>query len=354
MLRFLKLITLSIFLVSPYFCYGQNTTVTAPQKPSPVKHNSSIKISAADGELLGHDYVDLGLPSGTLWATCNIGANTPTELGDQYAWGEITPKSAYTEENSLWQGKECDDIGGHPEFDAATANWGEHWRMPSHEQIMELDEKCKWVYTKKNGTRGFIIIGPNGKNIFLPSRMSKSEWTYGTYQCEYWSSTPNKRDHTFIDDYSSARGTNSNNKRLVYGITSSDESAWICSTSKYYGHCVRPVYCDSIYEQNPNFIRPEGRTYVGKASVWRIPAGWLSPSYAQIPSKDSGSISVTVIFDQEGVATRVSMKSFGPVSKNKEICDAVEKEIRSKKMIYHERSKPIPNESKAQIRYEFR
>ncbi len=87
-------------------------------------------------------------------------------MGEQYAWGEIEIKSDYSEENSLWQGKECEDIGGHPEFDVATAKWGEHWRLPSHEQIKELDEKCKWVYTKKNGVRGFIIIGPNGKKYF--------------------------------------------------------------------------------------------------------------------------------------------------------------------------------------------
>lgn len=222
-------------------CHGQGQ-ISRPAKEQPVKKSSATEISEPDDYYNGHGYIDLGLPSGSLWATCNIGASSPTDLGEEYAWGEIKSKSEYTKDNSLWQGKECDDIGGNPEFDAVTANWGEHWRLPSHEQIKELYEKCKWIYTKRNGSRGFLIIGPNGKNIFLPSRMSTSEWTYGTYVCGYWSSTPNKKDRTDKDMISSAKQSNSNNKRLAYSITSSDNSQWIASDFKYHGHGVRAVY----------------------------------------------------------------------------------------------------------------
>lgn len=334
--------------------YGQGQ-ISRPTKKQAVKQGSAVNISAPDDYVNGHGYVDLGLQSGTLWATCNVGASTPTDLGEQYAWGEITSKTEYNEGNSLWQGKECEDIGGHPEFDAATANWGDHWRLPSHEQIKELNETCKWVYTKKNGARGFIITGPNGKNIFLPSRMSTSQWTYGTFVCGYWSSTPNKRDYTSIDMMSSASGRNSNNKRFAYSITSSDNSIWIASGSKYYGHAVRAVYCDSVYKENPNFIGPEGRTYIGKATVFTISGCWMIPSYNKISSKDSGDIVIDVKFDKEGNVTNVAMKGQGPISKNEETLKDIETEIRSKKMRLETlHNVNIPDESEARIRYEFR
>lgn len=335
-------------------CWGQGR-ISRPTNNQPAKKTSVVKISEPDDFVDNHGYVDLGLPSGTLWATCNVGASTHTDLGEQYAWGEIKPKSEYTEKNSLWQGKECEDIGGHPEFDAATAYWGNHWRLPSHEQIKELNEKCKWSYTKRDGVRGFLIIGPNGKNMFLPSRMSTSKWTYGTYVCGYWSSTPNTRDYTSTDMMSSARGRNSNNKRFAYCITSSDNSVWIASGSKYNGLGVRPVYCDSVYKPKADFIGPEGRTYVGKASVFTISGCWMIPSYSSISSKDSGDISIFVKFDKEGNVTELSMKGQGPVSKNEEIFNAVDTEIRSKKMrSMSYRKENIPDETEARIRYEFR
>lgn len=335
-------------------CWGQGR-ISRPTNNQQAKKTSVVKISEPDGFIDNYGYVDLGLPSGTLWATCNVGASTPTDLGEQYAWGEIKPKTEYTEENSLWQGKECEDIGGHPEFDAATANWGNHWRLPSHEQIKELDEKCKWIYTKRNGVRGFLIIGPNSKNIFLPSRMSTSQWTYGTYVCGYWSSTPNKRDRTSIDYFSSASGTNSNNKRHVYSFTSSDNSAWICSSPKYYGNGVRPVYCDSVYKPNANFIRPEGRMYEGRPTVLTISGCWNIPFYEKMSSKDSGIIYIDVKFDKDGVVKDISMNGVGPVTNNKETCNAIETEIRSKKMkFFSTYKKPIPDETEARISCEFR
>lgn len=168
-------------------------------------------------------------------------------------------------------------------------------------------------------------------------------------------STPNKKDRTYVDDFSSASGTNSNNRRLAYCITSSDNSAWIASGSKYSGHGVRPVYSDSVYKTNPNFIRPSGREYVGCATVFTISSCWNIPFYGDIRSKDSGTINVSVKFDKEGNVTDVSMNGMGPVSKNKETCNAIETEIRNKKMKQSiGRNNTIPSETEAQIRYEFR
>ena len=135
-----------------------------------------------------HEYVDLGLPSGTLWATCNVGANAPEEYGDYFAWGETEPKEEYTWENYKWCNgsdttltKYC--IHSHygydgfvdgkieldPEDDAAYVNWGPSWRMPSKSDIDELIENCTWEWTQLNGMNGRLFTGPNGNTLFLPA-----------------------------------------------------------------------------------------------------------------------------------------------------------------------------------------
>ena len=132
-----------------------------------------------------HEYVDLGLPSGTLWATCNIGANTPEQYGDYFAWGETAPKQVYTWETYKWcKGsdnsitKYCMDssfgtVDGktelEPEDDAAYVNWGASWRIPSQDQTKELCDKCSWQWTQRNGVNGMLVIGVNGNTIFLPA-----------------------------------------------------------------------------------------------------------------------------------------------------------------------------------------
>ena len=132
-----------------------------------------------------HEYVDLGLPSGTLWATCNVGANSPEEYGDYFAWGETAPKEVYSWETYKWcngtndtMTKYCTDgsfgtVDGKtellPEDDAAYANWGPSWRMPSTEQCWELCESCTWQQTTRNGVNGQLVTGPNGQSMFLPA-----------------------------------------------------------------------------------------------------------------------------------------------------------------------------------------
>lgn len=133
-----------------------------------------------------HEYVDLGLPSGTLWATTNVGANSPTEYGDYFAWGETTPKSkdsytwdtyfdaydgsGYSFKKYTWEegGKSVLD----PEDDAAYVNWGPEWRMPSVEQVQELyngDYTTAW-WTSVDGVYGHKITSKvNGNSIFIPA-----------------------------------------------------------------------------------------------------------------------------------------------------------------------------------------
>ena len=120
-----------------------------------------------DGTIAGIEYVDLGLS--VKWAPFNIGATSPTECGDYFAWGEIETKTEYTEANSLTHGIYMDDIGGNPQYDAARAIWGSTWRLPSREEIEEIVAECTWEWTSVDGMNGCKITGPNGNHIFVPA-----------------------------------------------------------------------------------------------------------------------------------------------------------------------------------------
>ena len=141
-------------------------------------------------KLNGHEWVDLGLS--VRWATCNVGASVPLEYGDYYAWGEIETKMEYTEENSVTYGVELDDISGNPQYDVATANWGEGWRMPTKEEYRELLHECDWEWTSLDGMLGCKVTGPNGNSIFLPAAGDRYESSLSGVGegGGYWSSTP--------------------------------------------------------------------------------------------------------------------------------------------------------------------
>lgn len=150
----------------------------------------NVVINKDRGRLNGHEWVDLGLS--VRWATCNVGASSPSDYGDYYAWGETKTKSSYTEGNSKTYNVVMPDISGEPKYDAATANWGEGWRMPTDEELEELIGKCDKQWTTQGGHNGYKVTGPNGNSIFLPA----AGWRYrrslfnagdGGY---YWSSPP--------------------------------------------------------------------------------------------------------------------------------------------------------------------
>ena len=178
------------------------------------------------GTINGHEYVDLGLPSGLKWATCNVGADSPEEYGDYYAWGEIETKSEYTEDNSKTRGKSMSDISGNAMYDVACAKWGGSWRLPTKEEFNELRQKCKWQWTSQNGKKGYKVIGPNGNSIFLPAagcRRGSSLLRAGEI-VNYWSSTPNKSD--VYDAYN-----------LYFDVYND----YVISGRRYFGRSVRPV-----------------------------------------------------------------------------------------------------------------
>ena len=118
--------------------------------------------------------VDLGLPSGTLWAKWNMGATAPEEYGDYYAWGETEMKKGYgwyNYEHCDGTKETCHDIGAEisgTKYDVAHVKWGGDWQLPTADQINELVKNCKHKVTTSKGVKGTLVTGPNGNTIFLP------------------------------------------------------------------------------------------------------------------------------------------------------------------------------------------
>ena len=154
-----------------------------------------------------YNAVDLGLPSGILWADRNIGAATPEAYGDYFAWGETEPKDYYDWSTYKWcngsydtQTKYCTNssygtVDGKTvldlEDDAAYVNMGSEWRMPTHDELKELYNNCSWSWTTQNGVSGYKVTGPNSNNIFLPAAgyRDNSNLIYAGSYGYYWSSS---------------------------------------------------------------------------------------------------------------------------------------------------------------------
>ncbi len=212
-----RMLTTNAFSKENHWFKGWNTATdgsgTAYADSAEITITESITLFAqwslgVTGNANGHDYVDLGLPSGKKWATCNVGADSPIEFGDYYAWGEITPKETYTWSNYLWCNGEESTITKYsdnphegyngftdnlrtllPEDDAATVNWDASWRMPTYSEMFELKTNCVVTWITKNGINGRLFTGPNGNSIFLPAagnrydNTSGGAGTYGSYWC---------------------------------------------------------------------------------------------------------------------------------------------------------------------------
>ncbi len=194
--------------------------------------------------------VDLGLPSGTLWATCNVGATSPEEYGDYFAWGEVAPKTYYnwsSEGDYKWgvyNSSASPDYGMtkynktdgktvlDPEDDAAHVNWGGDWRMPTITEMKELlnSEYCTWEWTTQNGVYGRKVTSvSNGNSIFLPAAGGRSDSSLsdaGAYGI-YWSSSLGTSYPLYA----------------FYLYFDSDYYDWNYN-NRYYGLSVRPV-CSS-------------------------------------------------------------------------------------------------------------
>jgi hypothetical protein len=167
----------------------------------------------------GHEYVDLGLS--VKWATCNIGANSPEDYGEYYAWGETSTKSSYLDDNCTTWNQKIDDIKG-TNRDVAHVKWGGDWRMPTKEEFDELCEKCNWEWTGS----GYKVTGPNGNSIYLPAAGCHSiEMLFGDgFVGYYWSSTPYSEGTQGAYD--------------LFFDSDDQDAGW---GDRYYGYTVRPV-----------------------------------------------------------------------------------------------------------------
>lgn len=179
--------------------------------------------------------IDLGLPKGTKWACCNVGANAPEEFGDYFAWGETQPKEVYDWSTYI----HCDgsedtchnigsDISGNKDYDAATANWGSPWKMPTDEHFIELIDNCTPEWTQENGIYGWKFTGSNGGNIFLPAAGARwdDKIDHPGEHGFYWSSTLEESGQRYA-------------LKLFFDSWSANWDEF--GLSRHYGFTVRPV-----------------------------------------------------------------------------------------------------------------
>lgn len=192
--------------------------------------------------------IDLGLPSGTMWACCNVGANAPKEFGGKYAWGETETKDVYNIKTYKFA-KEVDpnSYDGHywiwmdyryiyvyignnisgTDYDVAHVRWGKPWRMPTSTESQEICDNCTWVEYTLNGTAGYKVIGPNDNYIFMPKAVTNDNYWAANLQSE-WSDMhmspfaliPSSTPYVFKDYHS--------------------ESSWV-SLSPGAGFYIRPI-----------------------------------------------------------------------------------------------------------------
>ena len=206
------------YFVMAYSCWENNQVI--------IGNTETFKTLNGSGPDPGiHEYVDLGLPSGLLWATCNVGANSPEEYGNYFAWGETQPKDYYIWDtyqycngsnasyNTLTKYCNYSDYGYNgftdgltilmPEDDAATANWGNGWRMPTEEDFEELYNNTTVTWTQQNDVNGRLFTANNGNSLFLPAagyRTMSSLYDVGN-RGFYWSSSLDTDDPNFAWSY---------------------------------------------------------------------------------------------------------------------------------------------------------
>lgn len=194
-----------------------------------------VKSLTVSGTINGHGYVDLGLS--VKWATCNVGASQPSDYGYYFAWGETSPKSIYSETNSVTNKKNIGDISGNSRYDAARANWGSTWRLPTIVEIEELEKKCKIRGGIYNGHKGHIVTGPNGNSIFFPAAGYRdgSSLKYVGACGRYWTSSPIQAT---ADEYAEYFSDQAN--ILTFFNLSNDINA-LGNDYRFLGRPVRPV-----------------------------------------------------------------------------------------------------------------
>ncbi len=239
------LILSALFSLALLSCGSNNsrdTSSSSSNDAAPVDNSSAAAAVDNSKTINGHKFVDLGLPSGTLWAETNIGAETATDNGDYFAWGETEPKKSYgwetkystSEENMTKYNKTDGKTVLDDEDDVAHVNWGAPCHMPTEEECLELDDKenCTWKLDTCKTTSGSDVVGykvtsnKNGNSIFLPLT--------GFYSGE-----------NFLDEgeqglyYSRTRFDEYDNCGLGFSLKT--DEPWWSSITRALGCTIRPV-----------------------------------------------------------------------------------------------------------------
>lgn len=163
-----------------------SATITVKDDKSGETANIEVNVLVKD---IPAEAIDLGLPSGTLWASFNVGATKPEEYGGYYAWGETEEKDFYDENTYSYSEKNIGDNIAGTEYDVAHTKWGGSWQMPTKRLLQELFKCCSFEWTTVNGVEGGKLTGPNGNSIFLPAGQLKIGYgSTGTQYGAYWSS----------------------------------------------------------------------------------------------------------------------------------------------------------------------
>ncbi len=193
-----------------------------------------------------YEFVDLGLPSGLMWATKNIGATCPEDYGYYFSWGETHIKESYYwgtysycegSENNLTKYCYSSEFGMvddkcilDEDDDAATKNWGKPWRLPTLAEMMELYTNCSWSLASLNGTQGCYITGPNGNSIFIPKAGYKQ-----------YKTTFHKGEESYIMSSTLYKEDNDNHPDYGYLVFCDASSYGIAGSERSFGYSVRPV-----------------------------------------------------------------------------------------------------------------
>lgn len=220
--------------VKPDTELGTDGSAGENQGSSEETDNGETDLENPDGGVV----VDLGLPSGTLWADRNVGADSPEDYGDYFAWGETEPKTTYNWSTYKWCNEDNFSLTKYctnqtygfnefhdgktildPEDDAATVNMGSRWRMPTEMEIKELKDNCSWAWVSQNDVFGRKVTGPNGNSIFLPAagyNTGEDASKYGYY----WANSlggKNPNDAWYLDFGEEYYGAHYN--RRLYGCS---------------------------------------------------------------------------------------------------------------------------------------
>ena len=277
--------------------YVQFYSMNGSGKQIPITISNQRKLIDVVSTEITKEYVDLGLPSRTLWANLNLGAKRPEDVGFYYAWAEtngtksqyITDTYKYYNSNGEWTKYNSNDGLTKLEAcdDAVVASWGSDWVTPTYTQMSELVNKCTWTYTWQNGVKGYEVVGPNGNSIFIPfSGVLGSNYTEDDY-CGYWTSS---------------KSSNDNSARILRFNSSEVLSSYV--GYREWGRPIRPVYAIPMISVN-GIVLSQQSLQMTEGNVVTITAT-ISPSNAFNKEVIWSSSNTDVATVSNGVITAIS------------------------------------------------